>query len=72
MEELAGYYGKVRTHGDFVTRHLPRAFADPWDEWLREGIATSREQLGAYWLDIYITSPIWRFALSPGICADNG
>jgi type VI secretion system protein ImpM len=67
-----GYYGKVPTHGDFVSRGLPRSFIDPWDLWLQEAIMTSREHLGSQWLDYYLTSPLYRFALSPGICGDTG
>lgn len=67
----SGFYGKMPIKGDFVSRHLPRSFVDPWDQWLQESIATSREQLGNNWLDSYLTSPIWRFALSNGVCDDN-
>lgn len=66
-----GFYGKLPIKGDFVTRNLPRSFVDPWDQWLQESIATSRAQLKEQWLENYLTSPIWRFALSEGICADN-
>lgn len=66
-----GFYGKVPELGDFVSRRLPRVFLDPWDAWLQQVIATSREQLGEGWLDVYLTSPIWRFALSPGICGER-
>ncbi len=68
MTDAPGFHGKVPSHGDFVTRRLPRAFLDPWDNWLQGAIASSREQLGPEWLDIYLTSPLWRFVLSPGIC----
>jgi len=67
-----GYHGKVHTHGDFVTRGLPRSFIDPWDRWLQEAIITSRQQLGDSWLNYYLISPIYRFVLSPGICGDHG
>ncbi len=70
-DKQAGFYGKVPTHGDFVSRRLPRSFIDPWDHWLQGAIASSREQLAGDWLDIYLTSPIWRFVLSPGICAET-
>ena len=66
-----GFYGKVPIKGDFISRHLPRSFIDPWDQWLQESIATSRTQLNDQWLDSYLTSPIWRFALSKGVCDDN-
>jgi type VI secretion system protein ImpM len=66
-----GFYGKMPTNGDFVSRRLPRTFVEPWDQWLQESITTSREQLGDHWLDRYLTGPIWRFALSRGVCGDN-
>jgi type VI secretion system protein ImpM len=58
--------------GDFVTRRLPRSFIAPWETWMQEALANSREQLGDFWLDNYLTSPMWRFALSPGICGEQG
>ena len=66
-----GFYGKIPTNGDFVSRHLPRTFVDPWDQWLQESIATSREQLTEQWLDRYLTGPIWNFALSKRVCGDK-
>lgn len=66
-----GFYGKVATHGDFVSRRLPRSFLDPWDHWLQDCLRYSQEQLGADWLDVYLTSPVWRFALAPGVCGDG-
>ncbi len=67
-----GFYGKVSTHGDFVSRRLPRTFLDPWDHWLQECLRCTHEQLGPDWLDVYLTSPVWRFALSAGVCGDAG
>jgi len=66
-----GFYGKIPTTGDFVSRHLPRTFIEPWDQWLQESIAASREQLGDHWLNSYLTGPIWRFALSKGVCSNT-
>jgi type VI secretion system protein ImpM len=65
-----GFFGKVPTRGDFVRRALPASFITPWDRWLQEGIAGSREILGDAWLDIYLTSPVWRFALSAELAGD--
>jgi type VI secretion system protein ImpM len=61
---ITGFFGKVPTRGDFVRRALPATFVTPWDAWLQAGIADIREILGEAWLDIYLTSPVWRFALS--------
>ena len=70
-EALCGFFGKVPTHGDFLSRRLPRSFLDPWDQWLQESIAVSREQLGERWLEAYLVSPLWRFCLSPGLCGSD-
>jgi len=68
---LPGYYGKLPALGDFVTRRLPKQFVGPWDQWLQSAMLASRELLGEKWLDVYLTSPIWRFGLSPGICGES-
>ena len=65
---ITGFYGKLPARGDFVRAGLPRAFTDPWDDWLRMVIAGSREHMGADWLPAYLESPVWRFSLPPGLC----
>jgi len=65
-----GLYGKLPILGDFVSRRLPAEFVRPWDVWLQAALSASREQLGAHWLEIYLTSPIWRFVLGPGNCGN--
>lgn len=62
-----GLYGKLPAHGDFIYRNLPTSFIQAWDSWLQGCVACSQEQLGEDWLDIYLTSPIWRFAFSDGV-----
>ncbi len=69
---MQGFFGKIPIHGDFVTRNLPRDFIDGWDEWLQRAIAESKSELGDAWLDTYLTSPIWRFVLVPGVCGEKG
>jgi len=68
LTNVPGLYGKIPVRGDFVTRRLKTAFVDTWDKWLQSALSTSKAQLGDQWLDIYLTSPIWHFVLSPGIC----
>ena len=65
-----GFCGKLSSHGDFVTRRLPRSFLAPWEEWLNDCLQSSRERLGSEWLDIYLTSPIWRFVTRKGALDD--
>jgi len=68
---MAGFYGKLPAKGDFLSRHLPREFIDHWDTWLQSGMHASREALGEAWLQIYLTSPLWRFVLASGTCGES-
>ncbi|WP_196137615.1 type VI secretion system-associated protein TagF [Aliikangiella sp. G2MR2-5] len=63
----SGVFGKLPAHGDFVFRNLPNSCISVWDEWLQSYIAGSQEHLRDGWLDLYLSSPIWRFALSEGV-----
>lgn len=72
LENLPGFYGKVPVLGDFVSRRLTPEFIRAWDQWLGGCLLKSREQLGDEWLTHYLTSPIWRFALAPGLCGKQG
>jgi type VI secretion system protein ImpM len=67
-----GFHGKAAVIGDFITRHLDRPLVERWESWVQEALACSREQLGADWLDCYLTCPVWRFALSPGVLGSAG
>jgi type VI secretion system protein ImpM len=71
FDTTAGFFGKVVSHGDFVSRRLPPALVGLWDAWLQAGLQASRELLGPRWLEVYLTSPIWRFALAPGACDEH-
>ncbi|MGG2398342.1 type VI secretion system-associated protein TagF [Pseudomonas sp. SH1-B] len=63
-----GFYGKIACRGDFIERNLAGDFLRSWDAWLAAGLQSSQQQLGSRWLDAYLTSPLWRFALAPGVC----
>ncbi|MDB5958919.1 MAG: hypothetical protein JWP59_213 [Massilia sp.] len=62
-----GFFGKVRSHGDFVGAALPPAFRQRWDQWLQAGLLHSRAELGADWLAAWLNGAIWRFALGAGV-----
>jgi type VI secretion system protein ImpM len=63
-----GLYGKLPSNGDFLRRRIADESIDPWDAWLQSAIVASRQILGEGWLDIYLTSPAWRFACEAGAC----
>jgi type VI secretion system protein ImpM len=64
-----GLFGKLPSAGDFVTRSLPSAFVAAWDDWLQRSLVASRAKLGNGWTEVYLESPIWRFALQPQVCS---
>jgi len=66
-----GFYGKLPSHGDFLRRRVSDAFVGVWDGWLQECLTASRSALGDRWLDIYLTSPVWRFACASGACGPS-
>ena len=43
----AGFYGKLASRGDFVSRGLPQSFIAPWDSWLAAGLLASQASLGS-------------------------
>ena len=66
-QNTVGFFGKLPAHGDFIYRDLPSNFINIWDAWLQSFVGSSKENMGESWLDIYLTSPIWRFAFSEGV-----
>ncbi|MGY2419375.1 type VI secretion system-associated protein TagF [Pseudomonas tolaasii] len=66
-----GFYGKLASRGDFVSRALPQSFIGPWDSWLAAGLLASQNSLGGDWLKVYLVSPFWRFVLAPGVCGPD-
>src|SRR5204862_7359383 len=41
------------------------------DAWLRECLTASRAALGGQWLNVYLTSPAWRFVCAAGACGPS-
>lgn len=67
-----GWYGKLPALGDFAHRRLDPAFVGALDGWLQGCIAESQRTLGQSWLDRYLTAPVWRFVLTPGVLGAQG
>jgi len=65
--EGPGFFGKLRTHGDFVGRRLPPPLRCALDAWLQQALLRSRQDLGAAWLPAWLNAPLWRFVLAPGV-----
>ncbi|GMV31518.1 MAG: hypothetical protein AMXMBFR59_36430 [Rhodanobacteraceae bacterium] len=61
-----GFYGKIPSLGDFVTRSLPRDQIGLADEWMQSGLFALRS-VSESWLDSYLVSPVWQFVLPAGM-----
>ena len=70
-EAAVGFHGKIPSRGDFIQRGLPQSFVDRWDRWLQEVLACTKAMAPDTWLDSYLTAPIWRFYMSPGVVDDS-
>lgn len=62
-----GVFGKLPARRDFVQYEIDGALMELLDPWLQKAVASSREELGRSWLDIYLLAPIWRFWLGSKI-----
>ncbi len=65
-----GFHGKVPARGDFVGYGLPRGLLMLWDGWLSEVLAEAGRHLGSPWEPLFQGAPVWRFALSAGLCGE--
>lgn len=72
MDLRWGFYGKLPSQGDFVSRRLGWEFTEPWDEWMQAGLATARQAPDGQWLQHYLSAPVWRFRLAPGVAGAAG
>jgi type VI secretion system protein ImpM len=66
-----GFCGKLPARGDFVAAGLPRRFSEPWLDWMQRLLASGRRALGDAWEGAWNEAPIWRFALSAGVCGPD-
>lgn len=67
-DPVVGFHGKVPARGDFVGHGLPGAVLGPWDRWLSAALGEAGRRLGAEWETLFAQAPVWRFALSAGLC----
>jgi type VI secretion system protein ImpM len=66
VSAIAGWYGKLPALGDFASRRLAPEWIAQWDGWLAAGLHQLRVDAPDTWLNDYLASPAWRFALLPG------
>lgn len=62
-----GAYGKIPSIGDFFRLDPPPGFVSVWDNWLQRCLVSGTHTYGGQWDALYMSVPIWRFCLSPGL-----
>lgn len=62
-----GAYGKIPSIGDFFRLDPPPGFVSVWDTWLQRCLVSGTHTYGGQWDALYMSVPIWRFCLSPGL-----
>jgi type VI secretion system protein ImpM len=67
-----GAFGKIPALGDFFRLGVAADFVPPWDAWLQATLLSAEQALGARFEGCYMSAPIWRFALPPGVAGQQG
>ena len=62
-----GAFGKMPSVGDFFRLTPPPGFVRVWDGWLQGALLAGQGTHGPYWDGYYMSAPIWRFTLAPGL-----
>jgi len=62
-----GFFGKLPTHGDFVSAGLGRPVQNAIDAWLRESLLTIEQEFGKDWERRFKAMPGWRFIVEDGL-----
>ncbi|KIN70340.1 Type VI secretion-associated protein, BMA A0400 family [Sulfitobacter noctilucae] len=71
MGQGFGAFGKIPALGDFFQLNTPPGFVRVWDDWLQGAMMAAAEAGGEAWDDQYMSAPIWRFTLSPGLAGSS-
>ncbi|MBO9413465.1 MULTISPECIES: type VI secretion system-associated protein TagF [unclassified Ruegeria] len=66
-----GAFGKMPSVGDFFRLGVTQDFVQPWDTWIQHSMLATSEALGASWDAHYMSAPIWRFCLAPGLAGQQ-
>ncbi|MEZ2223290.1 type VI secretion system-associated protein TagF [Rhizobium sp. RCC_161_2] len=65
--DAIGFFGKLPTHGDFVSTALGRRLQSELDQWIQSGLGAMEPTLGQDWRRLFHASPPWRFIVAGGV-----
>ncbi|WP_244491034.1 type VI secretion system-associated protein TagF [Paramesorhizobium deserti] len=58
-----GFFGKIPTHGDFVSGSLGTRLREELDSWIQDGLASCEQAFGQHWQVLFRSSAPWRFVI---------
>lgn len=67
-----GAFGKMPALGDFFRLGVAPDIVPPWDAWVQATLLGAAQTLGPRFEACYMSAPIWRFALPPGVAGHQG
>lgn len=62
-----GFFGKLPSHGDFISEGLERYTITLLDEWIRQGLHACEQAFGQGWARRFASAPPWRFIVEKGL-----
>jgi type VI secretion system protein ImpM len=65
-----GFFGKVPTHGDFVSKGFDHSLLSRLDAWIGAGLECCERELGPAWVDRFRRSPPWRFVIDRSLWSE--
>lgn len=66
-QDRIGFFGKLPSHGDFISEGLERDTITTLDTWIRNGMHACEQVFGARWTKRFASSPPWRFIVEKGL-----
>ncbi|MBB4010031.1 type VI secretion system-associated protein TagF [Allorhizobium taibaishanense] len=67
VADRIGFFGKLPSHGDFLSEGLERDMVATLDAWIRGGLYACEQEFGAAWAELFAASPPWRFIVEKGV-----
>ena len=67
----AGFAGKLPSHDDFVEGGGALEARHRLMDWAKAGLVRGRDGSANRFTDMFLTMPVWRFVLEPGLCTEH-
>jgi len=72
VNDAPGFFGKIPSRGDFLSRRVPPGVAAAWEHWLQDLTLGVREAGERGWQDAWLTAPLWHFVLGRNLAGPHG